>query len=145
MYLQTIQPPKRMARARSLARRVQEAKCLLISLINQLASKGKRKCAHSNRPQQLHVKDKSLHQPALPEVQGFNDGGQLSRSLRADRVGFIDKQMQNLYIRLDLKSTLSSVVTSSLILVARTMDSNRCRICYCIRCKIYSAISCDTL
>jgi len=55
--------------------------CLQISLINQLTPKGRRGHAHSIRPPQPNVTDKSAHQPALPEVQGFSDGGQLSHSL----------------------------------------------------------------
>ena len=35
------------------------------------------------------MSQKSVHQPALPEVQGFSDGGQLSHNLRGDRVGFV--------------------------------------------------------
>ena len=126
-------PASKTARARGLARRMQEAECLLVSPTNKLDSEGR---AYTNRPQQPHVTDKSAHTPTLPEVQGFSDGGQLSHSLHADRVGFlglIDKQMQNLCNTLDLKSTLSSVVTSSLISDVRTMNSNRCKICSAIR------------
>ena len=78
-------PASKTARARGLARRMQEAECLLVSPTNKLDSEGR---AYTNRPQQPHVTDKSAHTPTLPEVQGFSDGGQLSHSLHADRVGF---------------------------------------------------------
>ncbi len=51
---------------------------MLISLIKQLDPEG-RAHAYTNRPQQPHVTEVSA--PALPEVQGFSDGGQLSHSI----------------------------------------------------------------
>ena len=71
-------PASKTARARGLAKRVQEAECLLVSPINKLDPKGR---VYSNRPQQPHITDRSAHTPTLPEVQGFSDGGQLSHSL----------------------------------------------------------------
>ena len=47
-------PASKTARARGLAKRMQEAECLLISLINQLDPEG-RAHAYANRPQQPHV------------------------------------------------------------------------------------------
>ena len=90
MHLRTIQPPKRTARARGLARRVQEAECLLI---NQLD----------------------------PEVQGFSDGGQLSHSLHAERVGFV-----RVYRQAD----------------AASVQQIRCYICIGLSCVIWHGISC---
>ena len=83
MHLEMIQPPKRTARARGFARRVQEGKCLLFSLHNQLDSEG---TAYANRPQQPQVADKSAHQPALPEVKGLV---MVVSLVTADRVGFV--------------------------------------------------------
>ena len=60
-------PASKTARARGLAKRVQEAECLLVSPTNKLDPEGR---AYTNRPQQPHVTDKSAHTPTLREVQG---------------------------------------------------------------------------
>ena len=51
---------------------------VLADLTNQPAGikRQSRMCTH-----RTIQTDKSAHQPALPEVQGFSDGGQLSHSL----------------------------------------------------------------
>ncbi|KAL0054927.1 hypothetical protein WJX82_004644 [Trebouxia sp. C0006] len=48
-------PASKTARARGLAKRVQEAECLLVSPTNKLDPQGR---AYTNRPQQPHVTDK---------------------------------------------------------------------------------------
>ena len=66
--------------------------------------------------------DKSAHQPALPEVQGFSDSGRISHRLviacmliEEGLLEFTDKQMQNFKSRSDVTSALASVVPSALV------------------------------
>lgn len=64
--------------------------------------------------------DKSAHQPALPEVQGFSDSGPISHRLviacmliEEGLLEFTDKQ--NLCSRSDVTSALASAVPSALV------------------------------